>query len=44
MSGFFEKNKDADKLIQWKFEIKIKDIQVNTVRETKRKVHNIIHQ
>uniref|UniRef100_A0A672KXA9 Interferon-induced very large GTPase 1-like n=2 Tax=Sinocyclocheilus grahami TaxID=75366 RepID=A0A672KXA9_SINGR len=35
MSEFFEKDKDKDILIQWKtsFKIKIKDVQVNIVRD-----------
>ncbi|XDV12281.1 hypothetical protein PO909_000987 [Leuciscus waleckii] len=39
MSAFFEKDKDKDILIQWKtsFEIKIKELQENIVKETKRK-------
>ncbi|KAK9978626.1 hypothetical protein ABG768_020370 [Culter alburnus] len=42
MSEFFEKDTDADILIQWKtFEIKIKELQVNTVRETKRKLNDL---
>ncbi|XP_065134322.1 interferon-induced very large GTPase 1-like [Paramisgurnus dabryanus] len=46
MSDFFEKDTDADILIQWKtsFEIKIKDVQENIVRETKRKLTEIIQQ
>ncbi|XP_051745632.1 uncharacterized protein LOC127510168 [Ctenopharyngodon idella] len=43
MSEFFEKDTDADILIQWKtsVEIKIKELQVNTVRETKRKLNDL---
>ncbi|XP_067311605.1 interferon-induced very large GTPase 1-like [Pseudorasbora parva] len=46
MSEFFEKDTDADILIQWKtsFEIKIKEIQENIVRETKRKLNEILQQ
>ncbi|KAK9978629.1 hypothetical protein ABG768_020373 [Culter alburnus] len=43
MSEFFEKDTDAHILIQWKtsFEIKIKELQVNNVRETKRKLNDL---
>ncbi|XP_067284829.1 interferon-induced very large GTPase 1-like [Pseudorasbora parva] len=46
MSEYFEKDKDKDILIQWKtsFEIKIKELQENTVRETKRKLNEILQQ
>ncbi|KAK9978749.1 hypothetical protein ABG768_020488 [Culter alburnus] len=46
MSEFFEKDTDADILIQWKtsFEIKIKELQENIVRETKRKLNYILQQ
>ncbi|KAL0146961.1 hypothetical protein M9458_057900 [Cirrhinus mrigala] len=46
MSEFFEKDRDADILIQWKtsFEIKIKELQENIVRETKRKLNEILQQ
>uniref|UniRef100_A0A8C1XXF4 VLIG-type G domain-containing protein n=1 Tax=Cyprinus carpio TaxID=7962 RepID=A0A8C1XXF4_CYPCA len=46
MSEFFEKDKDKDILIQWKtsFEIKIKELQENIVRETKRKLNGILQQ
>ncbi|KAI2645996.1 Interferon-induced very large GTPase 1 [Labeo rohita] len=46
MSEFFEKNTYADILIQWKtsFEIKIKELQENVVRETKRKLNEILQQ
>ncbi|KAK9978639.1 hypothetical protein ABG768_020383 [Culter alburnus] len=46
MSEFFEKDTYADILIQWKksFEIKIIDLQENIVRETKRKLNEILHQ
>ncbi|XP_051745705.1 interferon-induced very large GTPase 1-like [Ctenopharyngodon idella] len=46
MSEFFEKDTDADILIQWKtsFEIKIKELQDNIVRETKRKLNEILQQ
>ncbi|KAL0198759.1 hypothetical protein M9458_007299, partial [Cirrhinus mrigala] len=46
MSEFFEKDKDKDILIQWKisFEIKIKDVQENIVRETKKKLNEVLQQ
>ncbi|XP_039543514.1 interferon-induced very large GTPase 1-like isoform X2 [Pimephales promelas] len=46
MSEFFEKDTDADILVQWKssFEIKIKEIQENIVRETKKKLNEILQQ
>ncbi|XP_016114278.1 LOW QUALITY PROTEIN: interferon-induced very large GTPase 1-like [Sinocyclocheilus grahami] len=46
MSEFFEKDTYADILIQWKtsFEIKIKDFQENIVRETKRKLNEVLQQ
>ncbi|XP_048012944.1 interferon-induced very large GTPase 1-like [Megalobrama amblycephala] len=46
MSEFFEKDTDKDILIQWKtsFEIKIKELQENIVRETKRKLNVILQQ
>uniref|UniRef100_A0A8C1TW92 Si:dkey-73p2.3 n=1 Tax=Cyprinus carpio TaxID=7962 RepID=A0A8C1TW92_CYPCA len=46
MSEFFEKDKDKDILIQWKitFEIKMKDVEGNIVRETKRKLNEILQQ
>ncbi|XP_067284820.1 interferon-induced very large GTPase 1-like [Pseudorasbora parva] len=46
MSELFEKDTDADILIQWKtsFEIKIKELQENIVRETKRKLNEILQQ
>ncbi|XP_067282711.1 interferon-induced very large GTPase 1-like [Pseudorasbora parva] len=46
MSKFFEKDKDKDILIQWKtsFDIKIKNLQENIVRETKRKLNEILQQ
>ncbi|KAL0198715.1 hypothetical protein M9458_007255, partial [Cirrhinus mrigala] len=46
MSDFFEKYTGADILIQWKtsFEIKIKELQQNIVRETKRKLNEILQQ
>ncbi|KAL0152252.1 hypothetical protein M9458_051975 [Cirrhinus mrigala] len=46
MSDFFEKDKDKDILIQWKssFEIKTKELQKNIVRETKRKLNEILQQ
>ncbi|CAM4327159.1 unnamed protein product [Leuciscus chuanchicus] len=46
MSDFFEKDTDKDILIQWKtsFEIKIKELQENIVRETKRKLNEILQR
>ncbi|XP_052463139.1 interferon-induced very large GTPase 1 [Carassius gibelio] len=46
MSEFFEKDTDADLLIQWKmsFETKIKDVQENIVKETKRKLNEVVQQ
>ncbi|XP_016351177.1 interferon-induced very large GTPase 1-like [Sinocyclocheilus anshuiensis] len=46
MSEFFEKDKDANILIQWKtsFEIKIKELKENIVRETKRKLNEILQE
>ncbi|XP_056099418.1 interferon-induced very large GTPase 1-like isoform X2 [Rhinichthys klamathensis goyatoka] len=46
MSGFFEKDKDKDILIQWKtsFEIKINELQENIVRETKRELNEVLQQ
>ncbi|KAI7798568.1 putative interferon-induced very large GTPase 1-like [Triplophysa rosa] len=46
MSEFFEKDKDREILIQWQvsFEIKIKELEENIVRETKRKLNDIIQQ
>ncbi|XP_073699814.1 interferon-induced very large GTPase 1-like [Garra rufa] len=46
MSEFFEKDKDKDILIQWKisFYIKIKDLRENIVRETTRKLSEILQQ
>ncbi|XP_056308898.1 interferon-induced very large GTPase 1-like [Danio aesculapii] len=46
MSEYFENVPDADILIQWKpsFEIQIKELQENTVRETKRKLNEILQQ
>ncbi len=46
MSDFFEKDTDAAVLIHWKtsFEIKIKELQENIVRETKRKLNVILQQ
>ncbi|XP_048046123.1 interferon-induced very large GTPase 1-like [Megalobrama amblycephala] len=46
MSEFFEKDTDADILIQWKtsFEIKIKELQDKIVRETNRKLNEILQQ
>ncbi|XP_058626443.1 interferon-induced very large GTPase 1-like [Onychostoma macrolepis] len=46
MSEFFEASTYADILIQWKtsFEIKIKDLEENIVKETKRKLNEILQQ
>ncbi|KAI2650254.1 Interferon-induced very large GTPase 1 [Labeo rohita] len=46
MSDFFDKDKDKDILIQWKgsFYIKIKDLQENIVRETTKKLNEILQQ
>uniref|UniRef100_A0A673JZJ6 Interferon-induced very large GTPase 1-like n=1 Tax=Sinocyclocheilus rhinocerous TaxID=307959 RepID=A0A673JZJ6_9TELE len=46
MSEFFEKDKDKDILIQWKvsFYIKIKDLRENIVRETTKKLNEILQQ
>uniref|UniRef100_A0A673LL62 VLIG-type G domain-containing protein n=1 Tax=Sinocyclocheilus rhinocerous TaxID=307959 RepID=A0A673LL62_9TELE len=46
MSEFFEKDTNADILIQWKtsFEIKIKELQENIVRETESKLNQILQQ
>ncbi|XP_048018636.1 interferon-induced very large GTPase 1-like [Megalobrama amblycephala] len=46
MSEFFERDTNANILIQWKtsFEIKISHIQENIVRETKRKLNEVLQQ
>ncbi|KAL0152738.1 hypothetical protein M9458_052461, partial [Cirrhinus mrigala] len=46
MSEFFEKDTHANILIQWNtlFEIKIKELQENIVKETKRKLNVILQQ
>ncbi|XP_065122584.1 interferon-induced very large GTPase 1-like [Paramisgurnus dabryanus] len=46
MSEFFEKDRDAGILNQWKasFEIKIKELQENIVRETKKKLNQVLQQ
>ncbi|XP_073799901.1 interferon-induced very large GTPase 1 [Danio rerio] len=46
MSEYFDKDKNKDILIQWKtsFEIKIKELQEDIVRETKRKLTEILQQ
>uniref|UniRef100_A0A8C1VD26 VLIG-type G domain-containing protein n=1 Tax=Cyprinus carpio TaxID=7962 RepID=A0A8C1VD26_CYPCA len=46
MTEFFDKDGDKDILIQWKtsFEIKIKELQENIVRETKRKLNEVFQQ
>nr|XP_055050968.1 interferon-induced very large GTPase 1-like [Misgurnus anguillicaudatus] len=46
MSEFFERDPDKGILIQWKtsFELKIKDLEENIVRETKRKLNENLPQ
>ncbi|CAM4675332.1 unnamed protein product [Leuciscus chuanchicus] len=46
MSDFFEKDRDAAVLNQWKgsFEIKIKQLQENIVRETNRKLNGVLQK
>ncbi|XP_065125136.1 interferon-induced very large GTPase 1-like [Paramisgurnus dabryanus] len=46
MSDFFEKDEDEGILNQWKasFEIKIKELQENIVRETKKKLNKVLQQ
>nr|XP_055049675.1 LOW QUALITY PROTEIN: interferon-induced very large GTPase 1-like [Misgurnus anguillicaudatus] len=46
MSEFFEKDEDVGILNQWKtsFEIKIKELQENIVRETKKKLNQVLQQ
>nr|XP_055050974.1 interferon-induced very large GTPase 1-like [Misgurnus anguillicaudatus] len=46
MSEFFEKDTDADTLIQWKTssEIKINNVEENIVKETKRTLNEILQQ
>uniref|UniRef100_A0A8C1YSR3 Interferon-induced very large GTPase 1-like n=1 Tax=Cyprinus carpio TaxID=7962 RepID=A0A8C1YSR3_CYPCA len=46
MSEFFEKDANANILIQWKtsFELKIKELQENILSETKRKLNKILQQ
>ncbi|XP_067303210.1 interferon-induced very large GTPase 1-like [Pseudorasbora parva] len=46
MSNFFEKDRDASVLNQWKtsFEIKIKQLQENIVRESKRKLNGVLQR
>nr|XP_055043539.1 interferon-induced very large GTPase 1-like [Misgurnus anguillicaudatus] len=46
MSDFFERDRDAGILNQWKasFEIKIKELQENIVRETKKKLYQVLQQ
>ncbi|XP_052395548.1 interferon-induced very large GTPase 1-like [Carassius gibelio] len=46
MSEFFEKDTDANILIQWKtsFENKIKDVEEDIVKGTKRKLNEIVQQ
>ncbi|XP_073678486.1 interferon-induced very large GTPase 1-like [Garra rufa] len=45
MSEFFEKDTYAEILIQWKtsFETKIKELEKNIVRKTKKKMNDILH-
>ncbi|XP_056099413.1 interferon-induced very large GTPase 1-like [Rhinichthys klamathensis goyatoka] len=46
MPEFFEKDKDKEILIQWKmsFEIKVNELQENIVKETKRKLKEVLQQ
>ncbi|KAF4117896.1 hypothetical protein G5714_002449 [Onychostoma macrolepis] len=46
MSELFEKDPNASILIQWKtsFEIKISDLQENIIRETQRKLNEVLQQ
>uniref|UniRef100_A0A8C1R454 VLIG-type G domain-containing protein n=1 Tax=Cyprinus carpio TaxID=7962 RepID=A0A8C1R454_CYPCA len=46
MSEFFEKDRDAGILIQWKnnFEIKIQELQESIIRETNRKLNGMLQQ
>ncbi|XP_039535099.1 interferon-induced very large GTPase 1-like [Pimephales promelas] len=46
MSEFFEKDTDADILIQWKnsFEIKTKELQEKIVRDTRKRLNGILNQ
>ncbi|XP_057175445.1 interferon-induced very large GTPase 1-like isoform X2 [Triplophysa rosa] len=46
MSEFFEKDRDAGIQNQWKasFEIKIKELQENIVRETRKKLNQVLQQ
>ncbi len=46
MSEFFEKDRDANILIQWKgfFEIKIKELQETAIRETNKKLNGILQR
>ncbi|XP_026096162.1 interferon-induced very large GTPase 1-like [Carassius auratus] len=46
MSELFDKDNDANILIHWKssFEIKIKDVQESILKETKRKLNEILQQ
>ncbi|XP_039545686.1 interferon-induced very large GTPase 1-like isoform X1 [Pimephales promelas] len=46
MSEFFEKDRDKDILIQWKtsFEIKTKELQEKIVRETRKRLNDILNQ
>ncbi|KAL0198753.1 hypothetical protein M9458_007293, partial [Cirrhinus mrigala] len=46
MSAFFDKDGDKDILIQWKtsFEIKMKELQENLIKETRKKLNEILQQ
>ncbi|TRY85895.1 hypothetical protein DNTS_011917 [Danionella cerebrum] len=46
MSEYFQNDKDAAILIQWKgsFQIKINEVQETIVRETKKKLNDVLHQ
>ncbi|XP_059417628.1 interferon-induced very large GTPase 1-like [Carassius carassius] len=46
MSDFFENDKDKDILIQWKtsFKIKIEELQENIVRDTEKKLNEVLKQ
>ncbi|XP_043084835.1 ankyrin repeat domain-containing protein 26-like [Puntigrus tetrazona] len=46
MSEFFEKDTEKDLVIQWKtsFKIKIEEFQKNIVRQTKRKLNEVLQQ
>ncbi|XP_052444058.1 interferon-induced very large GTPase 1-like [Carassius gibelio] len=46
MSQFFKEDKDKDIMIQWKtsFEIKMKELQEKIIRESKRKLNQVLQQ